>query len=103
MEDLQIRRRRIDRNDERRQTFPVSDSAEREIDFDSRNRRQRDLVIDRILMIESDLLAFALWVLRGRRRFPLAVTVGRATTPSARPHEILVAGDAATPDKGSQH
>jgi hypothetical protein len=76
------------------------DRASRQINLNRRGYRQVNLEIDGFLVVEGNLLALALRVLR-RRRFRFAVTVGRAAAFRAR-HEILIARDATTPNKGSE-
>ena len=72
------------------------------IHFDRRNKRQIDVVINRFVMIEGDLGAFASGILLGRRLFRFAVAVRRATAFRPAEHKILFAGDAPAPDKGRE-
>ncbi len=57
--------------------------------------------IERLVMVECNLLALALRVLR-RRFFGFAITVRGTTAFRARPHEILFARNATAPNKGCQ-
>ena len=98
MEDLQIRWRWLDQN----HAVPVLQALnlrERSRYFNHRDQRQIDRVINRFVVIESDLGAFASGVLPGRRLFRLAVTVWGAAALGSTEHEILLAGDAPAPDK----
>jgi hypothetical protein len=101
MEDLQIRRRWFDRVDAVPQ-FQAFDGAERQVDLDRGQNRQIDVVINRLLMVEGDLVAFAPGLLLGRRLFRFAVTVRRAAALRPSEHKILLARDAPTPDKGGE-
>jgi hypothetical protein len=90
MEDLQIRWRRLDHAHEL-PVFHSLDSRGRNSHFDRRGHRHRHVVIDRFVMIESDLGAFAPGLLLGWGLFRFAVAIRRATAFRARPHEVFVA------------
>ena len=90
MEDLQIRRRRLDEANEL-PAFHVLDGAERHNHFARPDHRQSDVVINRLVMIESNLSALATGDPLGRCFFRFTVAVRRATTFRARPHEVFLA------------
>jgi len=102
MQDLQIRRRGFDRIDPEQEFQPL-DCAQRQVDLYHCDNRQIDVVIDRFFIVEGDLVAFASGVVFCRRFFRFAVTVWGAAAFRARPHEILVARDAAAPYKSGEH
>jgi len=90
MEDLQIRWRRLDQANEL-PAFHALDSREGNSHFNRRDERQVNVVINRFVVIEGNLIAFATGLLLGRVLFRFAVAVRRATSFRARPHEVFVA------------
>jgi hypothetical protein len=56
-------------------------------------------MINRFVMIEGDLSAFAAGVLPGRGFLRFASTIRRAAALLAAEHEVLFTGDTSTPDK----
>jgi hypothetical protein len=98
VEDLQIGRRRLDQAKSVPE-FSTLNSMERNSYFDRHDHRQIDMVINRFVMIEGNLVAFAPGVLLGWRFLRFAVAIRRATVLRTAEHKILLAGYAATPDK----
>jgi hypothetical protein len=98
VEDLQIRRRRLDQ-DKSVPEFYTLDSMERNSHFDRYDHRQIDMVINRFVVIEGNLVAFAPRVLLGWRFLRFAVAIRRAAVLRTTEHKILLAGYVATPDK----
>jgi len=90
MEDLQIRGRRLDQVNEL-PALHALDSRRRHSHFDRRDYRHCDVVINRFVVIESNLGAFAPGLLLGWGLFRFAVAVRQATTFRARPHEVFIA------------
>ena len=74
MEDLQIRRRRLDQA-KSVPAFCTFDCGQRSNYFDGRGKRQIDVVVNCFVVIEGDLSAFASGILLGRRFLRFAVTV----------------------------
>ena len=82
--------------------FHDLDFPERRIHFDHSDDREIDVVIYRFVMVEGNLGASASGVLPRWRLFRFAMAVRRAATLRPSEREILLAGDAATPDKGGE-
>jgi hypothetical protein len=101
MENLQIRRRWLDRF-YAMPGFHALDYARKNIHLGNHDKRQLDVVINQFVMIEGDLGALASRVLLSRRLFRFAVTVRRAAAFRTSEHKILLARDAPTPDKGRE-
>jgi len=68
---------------------------------DDSDQRQINMKIERFLMIERNLFAFAA-ALRRLGRFRFALTVRSATAFRSRPHEVRFTRDATAPDKSRQ-
>jgi hypothetical protein len=101
MENLQIRGRWLDRF-YTMPGFQAFDGGWKSIHLGYRDNRQLDVVIDHFVMIEGDLVTLASGVLLGGRVFRFAVTDRRAAALGTSEHKILFAGDAPTPNKGSE-
>lgn len=101
MKGLQIRRGRLDTADAV-STCHAFDCELRNNYFGHADDRQIDLMINRLVMIEGNLVALTAGILFGRRLFRFASAVGRAASPSATKHKILFAGDASSPDESRQ-
>ena len=101
MEDLQVRWRRFDRADAGPALYALG-SGNKNSHFDGRDMRHIDVMINRFVVIEGNLSAFAPSSLLGWRLFRFAVAVRRAAAFRTAKHKILFAGDAPTPNKGSE-
>ena len=95
---MQIRRRRLHQAKSAREFYTL-DRMERNGHFDRHDHRQIDMVINRLVLIEGNLVAFAPGVLLGWRFLRFAVAIRRAALLRTTEHKVLLAGYAATPDK----
>jgi len=101
VENLKVRRRRLNRI----RAVPACTCFRRSdgrCDLrSSNNDGQVKVVIDGLFVVEVDLLTLAAGILLGRRFFRLAMAIRRAAAFRAGPHKVVVAGDAAAPNKGA--
>lgn len=93
MQDLQIRRRRLDQAEPAPEFNALYNGAWIN-HLDCRDRWQRDRMVDRFVVIEGNLGAFAARGLLSGRLLPFAVAVRRAAAVPSAKHKILFARDA---------
>lgn len=100
MKNLEVGRRRFNDRHPRRMTKLLND-ARQNVRRMNTDYRQGYIKMDRVLMLESNLFAFAR-ALRLLRFLGLAVTIRVAAAFDARQHEKLFARDATAPHKRGQ-